>query len=455
MQKQTIFALASAPGKAGISVIRVSGPNTAEVIKTISPTNAEKILSNPRIAVRSFLTNPANGETLDDALVIWFASPNSFTGEDVAELHIHGSRAVQQAIFDVLVTIDGVRLAEPGEYSRRAFENNKMDLTKAEGLADLIDAETQAQRKVALRQMGGELYKLYEEWRTSLTHSLAHVEAYIDFSEAEEDIPDDVTNSIYESSKELKENIHKHLDDGHRGERLRDGFEIAIIGAPNAGKSSLLNKIIQRDIAIVSTTAGTTRDVIEASLDLGGYPVIIADTAGLRETNEEIESEGIKRALKRAEDADLKIAVVDGNNWPNVDKLTQKQIDKNTIVVLNKADLHVFENGNNVEGAKPIIISAKTGNGVGKLIDHITNTVMEKMEVGVSPVLTRTRHRVALEECAEALERATFAKEHISNETELAAEDIRLAARCLGRITGKIEVEELLDVIFSNFCIGK
>lgn len=454
MQKQTIFALASAPGKAGISVIRISGSNAENVVRAICP-NADKIINSPRMAIRSLLTEPNTNNILDDSLVIWFTAPNSFTGENVVEFHIHGGRAVQQSIFDVLTTIEDVRLAEPGEFTRRAFENSKMDLTEAEGLADLIDAETEAQRKIALRQMGGELCNLYEEWRTSLTHSLAHVEAYIDFSETEEDIPDDVTNSIYENALSLKDKIQNHLDDGHRGERLRDGFEIAIIGAPNAGKSSLLNKITQRDVAIVSTTAGTTRDVIEVSLNLGGYPVIIADTAGLRETSEEIESEGIKRALQRAENADLKIAVIDGKNRPNIDEITKKQIDDNTIVVINKADLQKAQNCDNVAGVKPITISAKTGEGIGRLLETVTKFVADKMEIGASPVLTRTRHRVALEECVDALQRTTLSKTHISDETELAAEDIRLAARYLGRITGKIEVEELLDVIFSNFCIGK
>lgn len=430
----TIFAPATASGKAGIAVIRVSGDKAGLA--------ARKITKSDALFPRKAVLTPVyadGGEQLDEAIVIWFPHPHSFTGEDVVEFQTHGGRAVTAALLKALAQIDGYRMAERGEFTRRAVENGKMDLTAAEGLADLIDAETDAQRKQALRQMNGALADVYEGWRKEMTGILAWLEAYIDFPE--EELPDTVTASVRGKMVALKDKITAHLSD-KRGERLRDGYKIAIVGAPNAGKSSLMNKLARKEAAIVSSTAGTTRDVIEVRMDINGYPVTIADTAGLHETAEEIEAEGIKRALKAAQDADLIIHVVDGFA-PQTNELTQFEPEK-TLLVVNKIDKMT---------AAPqdcVSVSAKTGDGIDALLDRLGKTVEDAMSVREEPSFTRLRHRQALTECRDALERALNAPE-----TELAAEDVRMASRALGKITGQVGVEELLDVIFKDFCIGK
>lgn len=434
----TIFAPATAPGRGGVAVIRISGPRAGDALRALTG----RPLPEARLATLARL-RAADGDVIDQGLVLWFPHPASFTGEDVAELHVHGGRAVVGGLVEALGALPGLRLAEPGEFTRRAFENGKLDLTEAEAIADLVDAETAAQRRQALRQLGGELGRLYEGWRARLTRALAHIEADIDFPD--EDLPDGVAAAVRPELLSLSTEIAAHLADGRRGERLRDGIAIAIVGAPNAGKSSLLNALARREAAIVSERAGTTRDVVEVHLDLGGYPVILADTAGLREATDEIESEGIRRALARAEESDLKIAVFDGALLPALDERTRALVDESTVRVLNKADRVT---GPIPEGMVPV--SATTGAGVPDLVHRLTAFVAERFDPAGAPALTRVRHRTALEECRGALLRAIDAPL-----PELAAEDVRLASRALGRITGRVDVEDLLDVIFRDFCIGK
>ena len=456
MNAETIYALASASGRAGIAVIRISGPKSAAVLRALGHNKAEFA---PRRAVRTRLVDPVSGDALDDGLVLWFPAPNSFTGEDVGELHVHGGHAVAAGILEALAAMADLRMAEPGEFTRRAFENGKLDLTAAEGLADLVDAETQAQRKQALRQLRGELGGLYESWRERLLAALAHLEANIDFSD--EDLPEGIAAAARDELARLAQDVAGHLADGHRGERLRAGLQIAIIGPPNAGKSSLLNVLARRDAAIVSATAGTTRDVIEVHLDLGGYPVIVADTAGLRDAGGEaeedgdaIEAEGIRRARTKAEDADLRLAVFDGETWPDADPATVALVDGETLVVVNKSDLKTLEPPLEVDGKDALAVSALTGSGIDGLLAALGERVEALIEVPASPALTRARHREALEECRQALGRF-LAEDTDITKPELAAEDLRLATRALGRITGRVDVDEVLDVIFRDFCIGK
>ena len=440
IETATIFAPATASGRAGVAVFRISGAGAKEVVALFG---AEK-MPEARMATLRKIIHPATHEVIDHALVLWFPAPNSFTGEDVAELQIHGGRATSNAVAQALSGLAGFRLAEPGEFTRRAFENGKMDLTEAEAIADLVHAETEAQRRQAVRQLEGALGGLYEGWRTRLTRSLAYMEAAIDFSD--EELPPDLAEKQLAELRALAADIDQHLDDRHRGERLRDGFSIAILGAPNAGKSSLLNALARRDAAIVSSIAGTTRDVIDVHLDLGGYPVILTDTAGLRESGDAIESEGIRRALHRAQHADLKLLVFNGEEWPKLDAATVALADQNTIKVVNKCD---------VIGVPPdeddyLFLSAKTGEGVPELLRHLTAEIDQRFGGDASPPLTQERHRTALLECRDHLTRAIHAPA-----PELRAEDVRLASRALGRITGRVDVEDLLDVIFRDFCIGK
>ena len=435
---QTIFALASGSGKAGIAVFRISGRSAIKAYKILS----KKPVPKPRCAVRAQLFDPTSKEVLDDGLAIYFAAPASFTGEDVIELHVHGGRAVVAGMTAALNLIQDVRLAEAGEFTRRAFDNDKLDLTAAEGLADLINAETAAQRLQAQRQLRGDLGVIYDSWRSRLLEAIALFEAEIDFSD--EDLPPGLKERVAEQVAGINKEITEHLDDNGHGQVLRDGLHIAIIGPPNAGKSSLLNRLSKRDVAIVSEKAGTTRDVIEVYLELDGYPVIIADTAGLQESGDAIESEGIRRAEERASQSDLKLVVFDGAVWPEKDAKTIELIDENTFVVINKSDL--------IKQIKTdyLAISSKTGDGLKSLLDILKKEVFERCNVSASPALTRTRHRSALGDCCDSLQRF-----QVAPEAELKAEDLRLAARALGRITGRVDVEEVLDIIFSEFCIGK
>ena len=445
-----------------------------------------------RVARRAGFVDPASGERLDDGILLWFPAPHSLTGEDVAELQVHGSRAVLAAMMEVLRGL-GLRLAEPGEFTRRAFLNGKLDLLQAEAIADLAAAETEAQRRQALRQLDGELGGLYRGWSGRLTRILAHLEAAIDFPE--EDLPPEIEDRILGETEKLIAEVNRHLADGHRGERLRDGIHVAIVGPPNAGKSSLINRLARREAAITSPLPGTTRDIVEVAIDLQGYPVVLADTAGLRASDDAVEQEGLRRALRRAEEAEIRLFVFDAQRpaeacgalaWPGPD----------TILVANKIDLlrppKTAESrgcknflspppGSVMPGLDPGIdestgpadategvdgrdkpghdesvvplealgISALTGEGIDALLSALGERVSQSYRIE-APVLTRTRHRQALEEAVESLRRALGAPL-----PELRAEDLRLALRSLGRITGAVEVDDLLDVIFRDFCLGK
>jgi tRNA modification GTPase len=432
----TIFALASAPGRGGVSVYRLSGPLARQAVETLAG-----FLPPPRMAKRARLVH--RDETIDDGLVLWFPGPASFTGEDVAELHLHGGRAVTQALSAVLVEL-GLRPAEAGEFSRRAFQNGKLDLTRAEAIADLVDAETAAQRRQALLQLDGGLDRLAEDWRQDLLRALALLEACIDFSD--EDLPDGVIEQAMEQVRSLAAELDSHLAEGVRHERLRDGIHVAILGAPNAGKSSLLNRIAGREAAIVSATAGTTRDVIEIHLDLGGWPVVLADTAGLREAGEEIEAEGIRRALAKAEAADLKMLVFDAGLDP--DPATSSLVGPDSLVVVNKTDQG--RPPNLVDLPQAIMVSARTGDGIALLLETLRQQVADRFQITQAPALTRSRHRAAAQEARQALERFDPALG-----LELAAEELRRAAQSIGRIAGRVDVEDILDIVFRDFCIGK
>ncbi|MBI4184009.1 MAG: tRNA uridine-5-carboxymethylaminomethyl(34) synthesis GTPase MnmE [Proteobacteria bacterium] len=444
MADDTIFAVATGMGRAGIAVMRISGPRAGEALRALSGRAA----GAPRRLVRVALREPGSGEPLDDCLAAWFPAPASYTGEDVVELHLHGGRAVGAAVAEALAGAVGLRPAEPGEFTRRAFGNGKLDLTAAEGLADLAQAETAAQRRQALRQMRGELAALYEGWRGRLVRALAYAEAAIDFSD--EDLPADPISGMTHEIVGISSEIAVHLDDCRRGERIREGVSVALVGAPNVGKSSLLNRLVRREAAIVSARAGTTRDVIEVGLDLGGYPVLVADLAGVREAADEVEAEGVRRARRWTEEADLTVVLFDGTRWPDLDPATLALVDERAVVVVNKADLAALPAEMRVAGRPALAVSALTGVGLGALLGEMTARVAGAFTAAAGPPLTRERHRAALRACHEALERGRGAAS-----PELAAEDLRLAVRALGRITGRVDVEDLLDVIFRDFCIGK
>ena len=433
----TIYAAATVPGRAAIAIVRLSGPETGPALRSLIGA-----LPPPRVARHAWVRDPATSEDLDDGLALWFPGPRSFTGEDVAELHLHGSRAVLAAVMATL-SRQGLRLAEPGEFTRRAFLNGKLDLTQAEAVADLAAAETEAQRRQALRQLEGGLGALYRGWSERLLRLLAHLEAAIDFPDDE--LPPEIEARVADESAALLREIEAHLADDRRGERLRDGIAVAIVGPPNAGKSSLLNQLARREAAITSPIAGTTRDVIEVAIDLAGYPVVLADTAGLRDSADAIELEGLRRALARAEVAELRLFVFDASRiedaaaaaqWPGPD----------TLLVANKMDL---VSARACFPSDALAISALTGEGLPQLIETLAARVAERYDIA-APLLTRARHREALETAAAALFRALSAAL-----PELRAEDLRLAWRSLGRITGRVNVEDLLDVIFRDFCLGK
>jgi tRNA modification GTPase len=440
MRPGTIFALATAPGRAGIAVVRISGPDAGAAVTALGVPPGR-----PRRATRARFVDPRTGELIDDGLLLWFPSPASFTGEDVAELQIHGGRAVIAALLEALGTLPGLRLAEPGEFTRRAFENGKLDLTEAEAIADVVAAETAAQRRQALRQLGGALGRAYERWRGELLRTLAHLEAAIDFPE--EDLPAGLEDEVRARIAPLAGEIAAHLADNRRGERLRDGVSIVILGPPNAGKSSLLNALARRDAAITAATAGTTRDVIEVHLDLGGYPVILADTAGLRETGDPVEAEGVRRTRARAAAADLKLLLVAADEPESATPIAA-WCDPDTILVTSKVDL-VPSAARATLPADALPVSVLTGEGLDALLARLKREVAARL-TGEGPALTRARHREALDETLAALRRAGTAAA-----PELLAEDLRLATRALGRITGRVDVEDLLDVIFREFCIGK
>lgn len=441
-RRSTIFALSSAKGRAGICVFRVSGPATRSAVEALTgapvPAARRAVLRDVRLS---------DGTVIDRGLVLWFEGPHSFTGEDVAEFHLHGGPAVIGALTRRLSELPNLRPADAGEFTRRAFMAGKLDLTEAEGLADLINAETEQQRRLALRQLQGGLKEQYERWRGELVRALAHIEATIDF--VDEELPDDLAKSVQPRVAKLRTEIANHLNDHRRGEIVRDGFTVVILGAPNVGKSSLLNALARRDVAIVSSVPGTTRDAIEVDLDLGGYAVTLIDTAGLRDTTDEIESEGIKRARAKAQHADIRLGVIDAAA-SLIDSRVSRELSDGDALVLNKCDT---ANAGTQTVAAPLHqmrISAKTGAGIDELLSWLEAQVVSRAGGSESMPMTRARHREALIDAHAALTRFDKAQA-----LDIAAEDLRIAARALGRITGRVDVEDLLDVIFREFCIGK
>ena len=442
LARDTIFALSSGRLPAAIAVVRISGPNTRAGLDALIAK-----LPEPRYAGLRKLRHPHTRAVLDEALVLWFPGPNTETGEDMAELHLHGGRAVVAAVMDVLAGVTGLRPAEAGEFTRRAFENGRIDLTAVEGLADLVSAETEAQRAQAMRQFAGLLGGRAETWRQRLIGALALVEARIDFSD-EADVPNDLLGPALHVARELIDEIGKALADAHRGERLREGLVVAIAGPPNAGKSSLLNRLARREAAIVSPYAGTTRDVIEVHLDLGGYPVTLLDTAGIRESADPVEQEGVRRARARAEAADLVLWVEEAGGEASAGRIELK----NELLVHNKIDLVDSDSKQLVGSARTFEISALTGAGVERLVSALAGFARDALASGEPALVTRQRHRDALGEVLDALRRALGVS---GAQEELVAEEFRLAARALGRLTGRVDVEDILDVIFRDFCIGK
>lgn len=439
----TIFALSTAPGRGALAVFRISGPAAGDVIARMAgPTPP------PRTAGLRIIRDPETSEALDQGLVLWFPAPRSETGEDLAELHVHGGRAVARSMLLAIAKVRGTRLAEPGEFARRAFENGKIDLTQAEAIADLVDAETEAQAKQALRQAGGRLGRLYESWRAELIEAQALTEAAIDFSD-EGDVGNLVAGEAHSRVVSLERRIRIHLDDGHRGEILRDGFHVVIAGPPNVGKSSFLNAMVRREAAIVSEEAGTTRDVIEVRMDLGGLPIVLTDTAGIRETDGKIEREGIRRTLDRARSADLVLWLMDATD-PQAELPSDLAAQSPRVLhVLNKIDL---VRPTSAREPPWLRLSLRSGEGLAEVTKAIEAEARERIGVTEAPVITQARHRQQLQACAGAL--GDYLRGPLV-ETELRAEDLRRAATALGRITGRVDVEDVLDQIFGRFCIGK
>ena len=445
--QKTIFALATGPGRSAVAIIRISGPLAGQTLKYMAG-----VRPDPRRTSLRLLRDQPGGETIDHALVLWFPAPGSFTGEDVAEFHIHGGRAVIESTLHALGAIKGLRMAEPGEFARRAFENGRLDLTEVEGLADLINAETEAQRRQALKQSSGALGALYEDWRLRLVGAMARIEAALDFTD-EGDVPDDALEGVRPAIESLIDGISAHLADDRRGEILRDGFQVVIAGPPNAGKSSLLNILAKRDAAIVSDEAGTTRDIIEVHLDLEGYPVLVTDTAGIHKPRDRIEQEGIRRTISRAADADLIIWLMDAG-FPNPQlphELAGKK-PESLWWVYNKSDLLQHRPENPAGRGDDLYISAKTGAGIDALAEKLACSIKDRAGTDGAVVVTRARHRLELERAAAAL------RHYLGGDKrwlELRAEDLRQAADALGRITGRVDVEDILDQLFAEFCIGK
>ncbi|MEQ9116155.1 MAG: tRNA uridine-5-carboxymethylaminomethyl(34) synthesis GTPase MnmE [Rickettsiales bacterium] len=438
--QDTIFAVSTPIAKSGVSIIRVSGANAKNCFHLF-----RKKISRPRYA---YYTEVIRNEDvkIDDAIVIFFAGPNSFTGEDIIEIHCHGSKAVLNAILFELSTIDCFRMANPGEFAMRSFENGKMDLTQAEGLADLIEAETESQLQQALKQYSGKTRTVINQWREKLIEIMSLVEAYIDFPD--EDLPEDLIKDIEDSIDSLKKELNNSIDDNHIGERIRDGFNVAILGEPNAGKSSLMNLLSKREVSIVSEIEGTTRDSIEVHLDIKGFPVIIHDTAGIRKSSDIIEQKGVEIAINKAQSADLKLVIID-SSADKISKELKEIIDKKTIVIFNKIDK--ANPTINLDNSQDVVeISVKQELNIDKLIDLITNKTTKFFHNYQSSIISRNRYRNDISLCINELNKFSLSKE-----IELAAEDLRQAANHLGRITGEIDVESILGKIFSSFCIGK
>ena len=442
----TIYALSTGPGISGIAVIRISGPETSKVIEILT----NKKLPKPRIASLRKINKINTSELIDEGLILWFPGPESYTGEDMAEIQVHGSKAVIDALHSSISKIENCRLAEPGEFTKLAFQNGKINLLKAESIADLISSETEIQRQQAIKIMDGKSADQFNFLREKLLKILSYVEAKIDFPD--EDLPNNILDEIKNNSNDVIKKIEKILNDQKVGERIREGFKIAILGPTNAGKSSLINHLSNRDVAIVSEVAGTTRDVIETHLNIDGYPVIISDTAGIRESKDEIEKKGIKLSLNRAEEADLKLVVVDAKS-PDFTDVLKGLLDENAILVINKSDLLEKEIDSEIKNINHVLISIKDNKNIDELISKIKNNLKNKFITSDDILITRERHRQHLEQCLDHLN--NFNKKKEIEDFDKAAEDLRLATRHLGMIVGKVDVEEILGSIFNDFCIGK
>jgi tRNA modification GTPase len=442
----TIYALSTGPGISGVAIIRVSGIDTKKIIQTLTT----KPLPHPRVATLRKINKIDTSELIDEGIILWFPGPESYTGEDMAEFHIHGSKAVIEALHTSISKVENCRLAEPGEFTKLAFQNGKINLLKAESIADLISAETEIQRQQAIKIMNGKSADKFNELREKLLKILSHVEAKIDFPD--EDLPEDILKNIKKNSNEVFLNIKKILDDQKVGERIREGFKIAIIGPTNAGKSSLLNHLSNRDVAIVSEIAGTTRDVIETHLNIDGYPVVVSDTAGIRESKNEIEKKGIKLALKKAEDADLKLIVIDAKSL-DFEGVLKELMDENAILVINKSDLLNEVLNSELKVFEHVLISVKNNLNIENLILKIKNKLKNKFITSEDTLITRERHRQHLEQSLNYLK--NFEEKNDAEDFDKAAEDLRLATRHLGMIVGKVDIEEILGSIFNDFCIGK
>ncbi len=440
-----IYALSSGRGPSGIAIVRISGSETLKICQNL--TKSKDIKSNEVNFCKFY--DPNNGNIVDpEALLLWFPGPNSYTGEDLAELQIHGSNAVINALLRVLSEQKNCRLAEPGEFTKIAFQNDKIDLLKAESIGDLIHSETELQRQQAIKLVQGNASNYYNSLREKIIKSLAFIEAKIDF--AEEDLPEKVLKDAHKSIKEIHSEITKIIEDNKVGEKIRDGFRVSIIGEVNAGKSSLLNLLSKREVAIVSDEAGTTRDVIETYLNLDGYPVLIADTAGIRDAKNEVEKKGISLALGKSKESDLNIVVID-NSSKKINKEIQNMINQDTIILLNKSD--VSDKQNHEFNVDTVLASVKNNKNIDKLINMIKTKLNKKFTSKNSVLITRERHRVKLNDCLKEIDK--FLKKDQNKDLELAAEDLRMATRHLGSIVGKVDVEEILGSIFKDFCIGK
>jgi len=440
-----IYALSSGRGPSGIAIVRVSGKDTLKVCKNL--TKLKKINSNEVNFCKFY--DPKTNKIIDpEALLLWFPGPNSYTGDDLAEFQVHGSNAVINALLKALAEQNNCRLAEPGEFTKIAFQNDKIDLLKAESIGDLIHAETELQRDQAVKLVQGNASNYYNDLREKLIKSLSYIEAKIDF--AEDDLPEKVLKEVQNSIKEIHKDINKIIEDNKIGEKIRDGFRVSITGEVNAGKSSLLNLIAKRDVAIVSDEAGTTRDVIESYLNIDGYPVILADTAGIRDTKNEVEKKGISLALGKSKEADLNIIVID-NSTKSINNEIKKMINKDTIILLNKSD--VQNKQNHKFDADTVLASVKENKNIDSLIKKIKEKLSKKFMSNNTALITRERHRVKLNECLKEID--NFLKKDQNKDLELAAEDLRMATRHLGSIVGKVDVEEILGSIFKDFCIGK
>ena len=442
----TIYALSSGPGVSGIAVIRISGKDTLKAIELMTG----KIVPKPRVATLRKINKINTSELIDEGIILWFPGPESYTGEDMAEIQVHGSKAVIDALHSNISKIENCRLAEPGEFTKLAFQNGKINLMKAESIADLISAETEIQRQQAIKIMNGKSADKFNGLREKLLKILSHVEAKIDFPD--EDLPEDIFKNIKKTSNEVILNIQKILNHQKVGERIREGFKIAIIGPTNAGKSSLLNHLSNRDAAIVSEIAGTTRDVIETHLNIDGYPVVVSDTAGIRDSKNEIEKKGIKLALDKAENADLKLIVIDAKSI-DFKGVLKELMDQNAILVINKSDLLKEDLNSEIKNYEHVLISVKNNLNLEDLILKIKNKLKNKFITSEDIFITRERHRQHLEQSLNYLK--NFEKKNEAEDFDKAAEDLRLATRHLGMIVGKVDVEEILGSIFNDFCIGK